>query len=211
MRSITWGSVEAASDGGYDRIEPGAYVGVIQQMEDVADKEYVRLVFDIAEGPRKGFFADEFYKSKPWAHNLILSYKDKALPMLKGRLETIQACNPGFDPFAAWDAGRLDMFNGRKVGVVLRTEEYFDKKTEEFKMGSAKCFRLCTLEDVKSGKLADPKPKTLSDDDKMKALTNAGYGQLEADQIVARISRAADAERAHTESASADYSDVPFL
>lgn len=211
MRSITWGSVEAASEGDYARIEPGAYVASIQSMEDVAGKEYVRLVFDIADGPHKGYFSDAFYKDKPWAHNMILSYKDKALSMLKGRLETIQKCNPGFDPFAAWDAGSLDMFVGRKVGVVLREEEYFDTKTEEFKMGSPRCFRFCTLEEVADGKLSNPKPKMLSADGKRAALANAGFSNLDADRIIARIESAANAERAKVEETATDYSDVPFV
>jgi hypothetical protein len=53
-----------------------------------------------------------------------MSYKDTALGMLKGRLEAIQKSNPGFDPFAAWDAGRLDMLKNRLVGINLQEEEY---------------------------------------------------------------------------------------
>jgi hypothetical protein len=50
--------------------------------------------------------------------------------MLKGRLEAIQASNPGFDPFAAWDAGRLDMFKNRLMGVNLQEEEYENQSGE---------------------------------------------------------------------------------
>lgn len=211
MRNVNWGSVDAKTDGEFARIEPGAYVGCIGSMEDVPSNEYVRLLFDIMEGPHKGYFSDGFYADKPWAHSLIMSYKDSALGMLKGRLETIASCNPGFDPFAAWDAGRLDMFAGRKVGLVFREEEYWDKKTEEFKLGSARCFRLCKLDEVPT--IKTPKPKMLSDADKVQALVRAGYGQLDAQQMVDDNdfgSRAAS-QGQPVAASPADYSDVPFV
>lgn len=204
MRSIQWESVESSTEGGFPRIEPGAYVGVIGSMEDFPSKEYVQMLYDVAEGPRKGYYSDAFYVNKPWAHNFYLSYKNTALGMLKGRLETIGECNPGFDPFAAWDAERLDMFIGRKVGIVLREEEYWDKKTEEFRIGSPKCFRLCKLDDVSTIKA--PEPNMLDDAGKVAALVKAGYGQVEAQAKLDEIKAAGRAE------AEADASSVepPF-
>lgn len=198
--------MDAKTEGEFARIEPGAYVGCIGSMEDFPSKEYVQMLFDIIEGPRKGYFSDGFYANKPWAHNMILSYKDKALGMLKGRLETIAACNPGFDPFAAWDAGRLDMFTGRKVGLVLREEEYWDKNAEEFKLGSARLFRLCKLEDVPT--IKTPKPKMLNDSGKIEALVRAGYGQVEAQAKLDEIKAAANAEKIKAEF---DSVTVPFV
>ena len=205
MKPINWGSVNASTEGDFQRLEPGAYVATITSLDDVPAREYATMLFDIAEGPHAGYFQDSFYADKPWAHNLTLSYKDTALGMLKGRLETIQACNPGFDPFAAWDAGRLDMFVGRKVGVVLREEEYWNKNTEEFKLGSPRCYRLCKLEDVKSGKYADVKPKYLDADGKRKALERAGYGEYEIDRIIT-----ADTTKAVGGAASTMTDDIPF-
>lgn len=207
MRNVNWSSVSASSEGGFARIEPGAYVGVITSVEDVADREYVRVLFDIAEGLLKGYYSDAFYANKPYAHSINLSYKDKALGMLKGRLETIQACNPGFDPFAAWDAGRLDMFNGRKVGIVMREEEYWDKNTEEFRVGSARFFRLCNLDEVPT--IPAPKPKMLDDAGKVQALVRAGYGQIDARAMVEGMK--AGAKITHEGVQQSDYSDVPFL
>lgn len=208
MRQVNWGSVEASTDGDYQRLEPGAYVCAITEMRDEPGKEYVEMLFDVAEGPRKGYFSDGFYDNKPWAHHLIMSYKDTALGMLKGRLETIQSCNPGFDPFAAWDAGRLDMFAGRKVGVVMREEEYFDKKSETFKLGSPRGFRLCGLDDVASGRYAEVKAKYLDADGKRRALERMGYGEYEMEQILS--ADAADAIGAAASVAASDYEPVPF-
>lgn len=124
MRKVNWQQVTASSDGGFEKLPAGPYVAIITDATDKEDKQYVEIVYDIAEGEHKGFYSDDWGKSHPYAHHVFFSYKDTALGMLKGRLEAIQASNPGFDAFAAWDAGRLDMFKNRLVGINLQEEEY---------------------------------------------------------------------------------------
>ena len=124
MRKVNWASVTASSDEGFEKLPAGPYVAVITDATDNEDRQYVEIVYDIAEGEHKGYYSDDWGKSHPYAHHIFMSYKDTALGMLKGRLEAIQASNPGFDAFAAWDAGRLDMFRGRLVGINLQEEEY---------------------------------------------------------------------------------------
>ena len=124
MRSINWNNVEAKADGDFKQLAPGPYVARIVRADDKPDKEYVEIVFDIAEGANAGFYSDDWGKSHPYAHHFFMSYKETALGMLKGRMEAIAASNPGFDPFAAWDAGRVEMFEGRLVGINLQEEEY---------------------------------------------------------------------------------------
>lgn len=208
MRNIDWLNIEASGDGSFERLEPGAYVGVITAMTDEEGKQYVRMLFDIAEGKHKGFFSDDFYKDKPWAHQMVLSYKDKALPMLKGRMETINKCNSGFDAMAAFDAN-LGLFVGKRVGLVMREEEYFDKKTETFKTGSARCFRLCTIEDVASGKYAEVKPKTFTPDERKAELKRLGYSEMDALRIL--MAEAKDTVATSAAKSGADiYDDIPF-
>lgn len=124
MRNINWTSVQASTDGAFEKLPAGPYVVSIVSMEDYPMREYVELVYDIAEGEHRGYYSDDWGKSHPYAHHIFLSYKDRALGMLKGRLEAIQKSNPGFDPFAAWDAGNLALFNGKLLGVNLQEEEY---------------------------------------------------------------------------------------
>lgn len=124
MKSLNWNNIQAKVDGEFERLPAGPYVARIIDATDKPEKEYVELLWDIAEGPKTGYYDDSWGQAHPYAHNLILSYKDKALGMLKGRLEAIAASNNGFDPFAAWDAGRLDMFKGRLIGINLQEEEY---------------------------------------------------------------------------------------
>lgn len=124
MRSVNWNNITASSDGGFTPLPAGPYVARLVEMKDNEAKEYVEAIFDIAEGEHTGYYSDEWGKSHPYAHHFFMSYKDSALGMLKGRLDAIAKSNPGFDPEAAWNAGRLDMFVGRLVGVNLQEEEY---------------------------------------------------------------------------------------
>lgn len=208
---MVWSEVQASGEGDFKKVPAGAYMGKIVGMRDVPEKEFVTLLFDIAEGDYAGFYSDAFYADKEWAHSMTLSYKDKALGMTKGRLETVAACNPGFDPFAAWDAQRLDMFLGRAVGLVFREEEYYDRRTGEFKVGSARCFRFCRREEL--GGFGEVAPKTLDHDGRVEALRRAGFGEYEAESEARRLeylaSAAGGARQAPARAASAD-AGVPF-
>lgn len=124
MRSFNFDSITATGDGDFTPLPAGPYVAVLTQLTDNEAKEYVEVVFDIAEGPHTGYYSDDWGKSHPYAHHFFMSYKDSALGMLKGRLDAITASNPGFAADAAWNAGRLDMFVNRLVGINLQEEEY---------------------------------------------------------------------------------------
>ena len=208
MRPLNLDNVKAVVEGEYSTLPAGAYACVINDVKDNEKKEYLTVLFDITVGEHEGYFSEDFYKDKPWAHQMILSYKDTALGMLKGRLETITACNPGFDAVAAINAGRFDMLKDKAVGIVFRQEEYFDKKTEEFKLGSPRAFRFCTLQDIEDGKNTDPKPHMLDEKGKIDALERAGIANpkgwlLEHDDSFAGSANVVTA-------AATDDSDLPF-
>ena len=174
MRPLNFTDIKESSEGDFPRLEPGAYVCGITEVEDFPAREYLRVLVDIIQGERANYFADDFYHDKPYAHSIIMSYKESAMPMLKGRLHVITDCNPGFDAEAALNAGKEQMLVGKAVGVVFREEEYFNKKTGEFEMGSPRPDRLCRLDELDREKNANPKPKTLTDAKKREALVRAG-------------------------------------
>ena len=130
MKSLNWDGIQSSSDGGFEPLPAGPYVARITDAIDYPAKEYVEVIWDIAEGKHTGYYDDAWGQNHPYAHHFYLSYKDSALGMLKGRLEAIAASNQGFDPFAAWDAGRLDMFKARLLGVNLQEEEYMGNDGE---------------------------------------------------------------------------------
>lgn len=159
MRNVNWGSVQASTDGGdFKRPAPGGYVARLVSLEDNDAKQYVEAVFDIAEGEFANYYSDDWGQAHPYAHHFFMSYKDTALGMLKGRLEAIQASNPGFDPFAAWDAGRLDMFANRLVGINLQEEEY--EYNGEVKTRLNVC-QVVPVQDVRDGKVKPRDTKKL--------------------------------------------------
>lgn len=181
MRQLNLNSIKAQTEGDFKNITPGAYACIITEVTDNENKEYLDALFDIQVGEFEGYYSSDFYKDKPWAHHMILSYKEKALPIFKGRMETITKCNTGFDAVAALDAEQYKMLEGKVVGIVFREEEYFDKKTSEFKLGGARAFRFCTTEDIQEGKNASPKPKMLDHKGKIDALRRAGVASNEDD------------------------------
>lgn len=161
MRSLNWNNIQASSDGGFEALPAGGYVAKIVDMVDNESREYVKLVWDIAEGKYAGHYDDAWGKAHPYAHHMFLSYKDTALGMLKGRLEAIQKSNPGFDPFAAWDAGRLDIFKGRLIGINLQEEEYLNRDSEV--RTRLNVCQVVPVDDVRSGKVKVRPKKELDD------------------------------------------------
>ena len=125
MEKIDWGeNVANVGDADYSRIEPGAYVARIVAATDYAENKYFELIYDIAEGPHTGYYSNTWGAEHPKAHRIVMSYKPQALDMLKGRMNAFDASNPGFDSRAAYNAGRLDYFVNRLIGVNLREYEY---------------------------------------------------------------------------------------
>lgn len=191
MPNINWGSVEAKTDGDFQTIEPGAYVCAIMDAKTDQQNEYVVIDFDVMEGPKAECFKGSLFPPRMW-----LSWKDGALPMTKGRLETIQADNPGFDAMAAFN-NDSDLFKAKKCGVVFRAEEYVDRKTGEVRMGSPKPYRIVPVADVRAGKIAAPKPRLLSDEQ----VEQRGGHRPE------KVARQAPAP---SSTATVDEEDIPF-
>ena len=211
MKRLSLSSVTATSEGDFPTIEPGAYECAVQSVEDVPEREYFTMAVGVTSGLRKGFFDSPEFAARPWAHSLTMSYKDAALGMLKGRLERIGEANPGFDAVSAVEAGRIDMLVGRRCFVVFRAEEYYDKKAGEFRIGSPRPSMLCSPDDFRSGRYADPAPVMMRDARKRDAMRRAGCSEREIS--LALDSAAADAAVATFGSpaqAAYAYDDIPF-
>ena len=115
---------------------------------------------------------DRFYADKPWSHHVILSYKDANLGYLKRNLRMFTESNTGFDAEAAIMGGQDQMLVGKVVGCTFREEEYYDKKSGEFKLGNPRPDRLISTAEVEGAET--PKPRMLKDDEKRKAMERAG-------------------------------------
>lgn len=120
---------EASSDT-FERLPVGGYVCRIKAVEDVTAKEYLSVIYDIAEGEHKGFYSDDWSDQHPFAHRFVLSYKETALGMFKGRLKAIDASNgTDFEQQAVNGFNERELI-GKLVGLIIGEEEYESDRGE---------------------------------------------------------------------------------
>lgn len=115
MKNVNWESVQ-------DDVRkpvPGGYAARITRVEDLEDKEYLKIEWEFADGEFKGANKDTMVAFGFWPYAFVQSYKDKALRYFKGFKTAVEKSNPGFvfknDP---------QSLVGKFVGVVLGEEEY---------------------------------------------------------------------------------------
>ena len=109
------------STGAFADIEPGAYTLVITKVDPHPNDEYVRLYWDVAEGPCKGTYAQSQYPPSD-----VLSWKQGALGFTKHKLHVIADSN-GAPQQAVEQAFQMDdwkRFVGKKFGAVVRRRLY---------------------------------------------------------------------------------------
>lgn len=181
MKLLDLSNVEAMEPGERERIEAGGYVVKIVGIVDNEEKEFVWLVFDIAEGPRKGFYTNddnrEYYAEKPNKHGILMSYKqgmsEKAKQMLKGKLKLFSESNGGFDAESAFTNAHPEHFIGKLIGLVAGMEEYVYEGRDDGKWHKGESIdwfhaRMKKPDDIRAGKFKVPDTRELDDDDRAK-------------------------------------------
>lgn len=123
MRPINLSEVEEAQD--FEKVTPGGYICGITAIEDVAEKEYLRIEYDIADGKLKNFYNKLYNSQGFWGGNFIRSYKAKALPFFKGFITAVEKSNSGYK----WNNDEKTLVR-KLVGLVLAEEEYRSNKGE---------------------------------------------------------------------------------
>lgn len=126
MRQIlNWDNV-TPNYGGETRKEiPGGYIVRITYVEDVKEKEYLRIEWDYTEGELEGTHKECYDNHGFWPAPLFRSYKEKAAGMFKAFIEAVERSNEGFEWY--WDERDLV---GKWIGVVTREEEYTSNSGE---------------------------------------------------------------------------------
>ena len=84
MKRVDMTNVQESGE--FKSVTPGAYICKICAVEDVPEKEYLKVSYDIAAGEFAGYYT-ETRKAHPdwaWSGAYVKSYKTKALPMLNG-------------------------------------------------------------------------------------------------------------------------------
>ncbi len=161
MKKINdWENIKESSD--FKRLEPGAYICAIKAVEDVPEKEYLKIYFDIVRGDNKGYFQQLYdsdtRKDKKWpvAGTLIRSYKESALSMFKGFTTAVEKSNKNFK----WDFDEKKLVK-KYVGLIIADEEYLNQKGQKRVRNYVASVR--SLEAIEKGDFTIPALKELDE------------------------------------------------
>ncbi len=155
MRKINLSGVTEAGE--FSRPAPGAYICKITAVEDVDNKQYLKVSYDIDDGEFKGYYT-EMRANHPdwtWAGAYVKSYKEAALSMFKRFCSAVSKSNGKY----VFDAGEVNSEEqtlvGKRIGLVFQEEEYYGND------GSIKTrlivAREFPIDKIDSQKVPDPK------------------------------------------------------
>ena len=103
----------------------GGFICEIKTVEDVADREYLKVGYDIAEALSEdqkefvGMYAKRKAERDFDYPTTVVSYKENSLPFFKGFVTALENSNKGYK----WDNDE-NKFVGKKIGFVIGEEEY---------------------------------------------------------------------------------------
>jgi len=156
LKPINWDNTKAVKGGeSMARIPAGGYVCKIIHVNDVADKQYLKIDLDIVEGEYKGVFSDRYTRfGGNWPCFRICSYKDKAVGMFKGFITSVEESNDHFQ----FNFDEQTLVN-KMVGVLFGEEEYISNDGEIRTNCKPQFFR--SVAAIRSGDFEVPAPKKL--------------------------------------------------
>ena len=168
-----WDEVQASTDE-FKKLPPGGYICAILSAEDVPEKEYIKIVYDIAAGEYADYYSDDWGKDNLWAHTIYRSYKESAAGMFKAFINAIEESNKGYK----WNFDEKTL-KGKLIGIVLGEEEYIGNdgsvKTR-LKDRSTKSVR-----DIEENRFRIPKIKKLEEEQGAGSSVPAGF--VESDDL----------------------------
>lgn len=106
----------------------GGFICEIKSVEDVPEKEYLKVGYDIAEAlseEQKEFVGmyEKRKKERDFDYpTTVVSYKENSLPFFKGFVTALENSNKGYE----WDNDETK-FVGKLIGFVIGEEEYEGK------------------------------------------------------------------------------------
>lgn len=174
--------------GGFEQMEPGVYELYIQDIRtewdtkqghtDGLKKQCVRIVWDVASGQFEKKYTESYFvdwegkpdPEKDYMHSCYLSWKN--MDYFKGRIQALNAANPGFDALAAFEADQWQMFLGKRFWAVIGgTVDINDNGYDRWKLDVEAWI---TPEQAKSGD--HPEPTVKDERGKPKGGAPVAYG-----------------------------------
>lgn len=155
MKKLNLDGVQEFKD--FKAPKAGGYVCGILKVEDVPEKEYLKIYYDIAEGEFKKYYTNlvkevERVKDIPF---FFASYKDTALKFFKGTITAVEKSNKGF----VWKDNEKDLVN-KKIGLVLYEEEYI--KSDGSVGSSLRVDKAHSVEAITNGDFEVPERKCVA-------------------------------------------------
>lgn len=149
----------AQASGDFERLPAGGYIIKITGVQNDEEKKYLRIVYDIAEGPERGRYKNEDAEHE-YRHSFIRSYKETALGMFKAFIKAVDEANEtNFDELVEKGVDE-QLLKGCRLGVLFGYEEY------EANDGNVKerlrLVRFLTIEQVRKGDFKVPELKKLA-------------------------------------------------
>ncbi len=208
MKIMNWESVEESTP--FEKPPVGGYVVRITEVEDVSSREYLNVVYDIAEGPYSGFYSDDFGKNNPWAHRFVRSYKETAKGMFKAFLKRLEESNPRFD-LVRWQS-RCDERElvGLELGIVLQYEDYTNDKGEDKER--LQVVGVYAAQDIRNGDYKLPERKDSRKDAPVEAAYYADPAPAGSDPYASQVPQQPRSQQAGygEQPPLSVYDDVPF-
>lgn len=173
-----WDDIQEQQPGEFELPAPGGYIARIVNVDDVENKEYLRIKWEFEEGQYKGSNAETYNRAGFWPIVLIRSYKPKALGFFKAFKTSVEMSNKGY----AFDDRRPGELAGKLMGVVLGEEEYIKGDGSAGKR--LYVYQVRSVKAVRNNDFEVPKLKRLKQDGR----PPASYGQDEQFQRVEPLS-----------------------
>ena len=169
MKKIDLTNVQEASDGAR-RHPAGPYICKITSVEDLEEKEYLKVGYDIIQGEYAGYYSKgrEEHPDWDWFGYYTKSYKPSALPMFKRFCSAVSKSNGKY----VFDGGSSNSDEktlvGKKIGLTFREEEYYsnsgDLKTKLIIYSEFPVDKLSEQKVPSIKKLKEEAPKAAADD-----------------------------------------------
>lgn len=150
----TWDNIN--ENGGNRKLPMGAYVCIIHKVTDVADKQYLQIDYDIAEGVYKGIALDNYEAWGNWNHSFRVYYTDKAMWRLKKFITRVEKTNANF----TFNWSKPECLVNKGIGLIIGIRQYYSSKDGSLK-DALDVQDFCTAAEVREGNLPS-EPRTVA-------------------------------------------------
>lgn len=158
MRVKNWSIIEESNPSTI--LEPGGYVCRITGVKDVPEKEYLWIMYDVAEGEKAGIYSG-MGADDEWKHRFTRSYKESAEGMFKAFLNRLEESNKmGPRPFSVseWQVYSDErQLVGLEIGLVFGKELYTTERGEDKERTVVS--GVYASQDIRGGNYRVPEPK----------------------------------------------------